>query len=131
MRFCLAAKLYLPFQCVRRMRRPKAFYARSAVSLAEPRPFHSARWLREAIRSAAPRTEDSSCETSLPLMKTLKDYPTRGGSSPWSHPTSYATGTAGGELRKLAYWLFFGHSSRTLGCFENPRVKKRETRLYR
>ena len=53
------------------MRRPKAF------SAAEPRPFYSA-WCPREARSAAPRTEDSSCETSLPLMKTLKDYPTRG-----------------------------------------------------
>ena len=65
-------------------------------SLAEPRPFYFARWLREP-RPATPSREDYSCETSLPLMKTLKDYPTREGSSPWSHPTSYTTGYDAGS----------------------------------
>ena len=63
----------------------ESFFRKVRRSLAEPRPFCSARWLCEA-RSAAPRTEDSSCETSLPLMKTLKDYPTRGALAPGATP---------------------------------------------
>ena len=39
-------------------------------------------------------------------MKTLKDYPTRGGSSPWSNPTSYASGTA--QLSALGAVSFLG-----------------------
>ena len=64
----------------------KSFFRRvHRIIPAEPRSFYCARWLRRA-RSAAPRTEDSSCKTSLPLMKILKDNPTRGALAPGATP---------------------------------------------